>query len=106
MKVCFIGGGNMASAMIGGLLKSGLAADSISAADVDAGQRERLAERFGIRTYDTAAGAVAGSDCVVLAVKPQQVSHVAHSLHDDLDLVVVRVEGRRRTVSALFLMRY
>ncbi len=105
MKVCFIGGGNMASAMIGGLLKSGLAADSISAVDVDAGQRERLAERFAIRTHDTAAGAVAGCDCVVLAVKPQQVRNVAAGLAPLLDgqLVVTIAAGVRTADLARWL---
>ncbi len=97
MKVCFIGGGNMASAMIGGLLKSGLAPEAISAVDVDAGQRARLAERFGIRAFDAAGPAIAGSDCIVLAVKPHQVRQVAAGLAPLLDgqLVVTIAAGIR-----------
>jgi pyrroline-5-carboxylate reductase len=108
MKVCFIGGGNMASAMIGGLLKSGLSADSVSAVDVDAGQRERLAQRFGIRTCDAAADALAGSDCVVLAVKPQQVRNVAAGLAPLLDgqLVVTIAAGIRTADLARWLGGY
>jgi 3-hydroxyisobutyrate dehydrogenase-like beta-hydroxyacid dehydrogenase len=60
MKVCFIGGGNMASAMIGGLLKSGVPAGAVTVVDVDASQRERLVARFGVRTFEAAAPAVAG----------------------------------------------
>lgn len=80
MKVCFIGGGNMASAMIGGLLNSGVDSSGISVVDVDPGQRERLSDRFGVQAFETPAPALAGSDCVVLAVKPQQVQSVARTL--------------------------
>ena len=108
MKVCFIGGGNMASAMIGGLLKSGLAADSVTAVDVDAAQRERLAARFGVRAFDSAPPAIAGSDCVVLAVKPQQVRNVAAGLAPLLDgqLVVTIAAGIRTADLARWLGGY
>ena len=108
MKVCFVGGGNMASAMIGGLLKSGLAVESVSAVDVDAGQRARLSERFGIRVFDAAAPAIAGSDCVVLAVKPQQVRNVAAGLAPLLDgqLVVTIAAGIRTADLARWLGGY
>jgi len=108
MKVCFIGGGNMASAMIGGLLKSGVPADSVTAVDVDAGQRERLALRFGIRAFEAAAPAMAGSDCVVLAVKPQQVRNVAAGLAPLLDgqLVVTIAAGIRTADLARWLGGY
>jgi pyrroline-5-carboxylate reductase len=108
MKVCFIGGGNMASAMIGGLVKSGLAAESISVAELDAGQRARLAERFGVRTSDSAAQAVAGSDCVVIAVKPQHVRNVAAGLAPLLEgqLVVTIAAGIRTGDLARWLGGY
>jgi len=108
MKVCFVGGGNMASAMIGGLLRSGMPAGSVTVVDVDTGQRERLGARFGIRAFETAAPALAGTDCVVLAVKPQQVRRVAASLSPLLDgqLVVTIAAGIRTSDLARWLGGY
>jgi pyrroline-5-carboxylate reductase len=105
MKVCFIGGGNMASAMIGGLLKSGVPAGAVTVVDVDASQRERLVARFGVRTFEAAAPAVAGSDCVVLAVKPQQVRLVAAGLAPLLEgqLVLTIAAGIRTADLARWL---
>ena len=79
MQVCFIGGGNMASALIGGLLRNGWSAESIAVVEVDAQARSRIERDFGVRTHPDSSGA-AGTDCVVLAVKPQQLREVARSL--------------------------
>ncbi|MBC7781837.1 MAG: pyrroline-5-carboxylate reductase [Proteobacteria bacterium] len=83
MNLCFVGGGNMACALIGGLLRNGFAAGDLTVIDVDVAQRERLSARFGVAVFATvaaAASAVAASDCVVLAVKPQHVRGVAQAL--------------------------
>ncbi|MBA2690635.1 MAG: pyrroline-5-carboxylate reductase [Burkholderiales bacterium] len=80
MKVTFIGGGNMAAAMIGGMLARGFAAADIRAVDVAEAARERLAKDFGIATHATASGCADNSDVVVLAVKPQQMAGVAKQL--------------------------
>jgi len=99
MKVCFVGGGNMASALIGGLLKSGVVARNLSVVEVEAAQRQRLETRFGIATFDDVRPAVAGSDCVVLAVKPQQVHAVAQSLGPALTgQLVLTIAAGIRTV--------
>lgn len=80
VKIAFVGGGNMASALIGGLLQKGHATEDISVVEVDAGARERLVERFGVSSYTTLDAKTAGSDVVLLAVKPQQLRVVAQSL--------------------------
>jgi pyrroline-5-carboxylate reductase len=80
MNVCFIGGGNMASALIGGLIKGGTPPAQLRALEIDATQRARLAAQFGIGVFDSAAPALAGTDCLVLAVKPQQVRALAQSI--------------------------
>jgi pyrroline-5-carboxylate reductase len=74
MTYAFIGGGNMASALIAGVIARGERAAAIRVVEPLAGQRARLAERFpDLDLYPAAcADAVAGTRLVVLAVKPQQ----------------------------------
>jgi pyrroline-5-carboxylate reductase len=84
-KIAFIGGGNMAAALIGGLIKRGLPATHIVAADPGEAQREGLASRFGIIAVADNAHAVRGAEVVVLAVKPQQMRAVALGLAPHLD---------------------
>lgn len=97
MKACFIGAGNMASALIGGLLAGGTPAADLSAVDIDPGQRDRLAARHGVTTHEHGATALATADCVVLAVKPQQLPAVAAALaaHVAGRLVVTIAAGVR-----------
>jgi len=71
-RIAFIGAGNMASALIGGLTKRGLAAKRIVAADPDRGQLDRLVREYAIEAAADNAAAVVGAEVVVLAVKPQQ----------------------------------
>lgn len=80
MKVSFIGGGNMASALIGGLLKKGWSADDISVVEIDAGARTRLAASFHVHTHADMASGLAAAECIVLAVKPQHVQQAAREM--------------------------
>lgn len=70
-NIAFIGGGNMASSMVGGLLARGRDPRRIRVSDPDAGCRERLGA-LGVHTGTDNAEAAAAADVVVLAVKPQQ----------------------------------
>ncbi len=81
MNICFIGGGNMASAMVGGLLLNGTCKPGdIRVVDTNEGARARMASQ-GVRTHATIeAAAVNGADVVVLAVKPQAMKEVASLL--------------------------
>ena len=79
MNIAFIGGGNMASALIGGLLKKGWSATGITVAEIDAAARERLAREFHVQAHEDLAPALDGADAIVLAVKPQQLQGVARA---------------------------
>lgn len=80
MKLAFIGGGNMATALIGGILARGGSAGSVRVAEIVPEARERLHASFGVTAVDSAEEAAAGADCIVFAVKPQQMPSVAPSV--------------------------
>lgn len=80
MKIAFLGGGNMANALIGGLLAKGFAARSLSAVEIDKAARERLAAKHRVHV-SAAPDAVTGeADTLVLAVKPQDMRSALASL--------------------------
>lgn len=79
-EISFIGGGNMARSLIGGLLADGLAADSIRVAEPDATRRQALIADFGIHAVENNVQAAQDADVVVLAVKPQIMRQVADEL--------------------------
>jgi pyrroline-5-carboxylate reductase len=76
-RIVFVGGGNMASALIGGLIARGAAPSTLAAIDPSAEQRAALSARFGIATHAVAGGAALDAEVVILAVKPQQMQAAA-----------------------------
>jgi pyrroline-5-carboxylate reductase len=85
-RLAFIGGGNMAAALIGGLTKRGLPAERLVAADPSQDALRRLARDFRIAVTSDNAQAVQGAEVVVLAVKPQLMRAVALSLAPHLSI--------------------
>jgi pyrroline-5-carboxylate reductase len=79
-RIAFVGGGNMATSLIGGLLARGTARADIVVADPQAAQRIRLERDFGVATFADAPAAVRQAQVVVLAVKPQQMAEVSRSI--------------------------
>ena len=69
--IAFIGGGNMASALIGGLLKRGLPSSRIQVIEPFAEQRTKLAQQFGVEVSTAPGKALQRATLVVWAVKPQ-----------------------------------
>lgn len=79
-RITFIGGGNMARSLIGGLVKSGEDAAHIHVADPSAESRAGLEREFGVTTHDDNGEAIRDADTVVLAVKPQVLAAVCRDL--------------------------
>ena len=79
-RIAFVGGGNMATGLIGGLIARGTPPSSIVVADPETSQRSRLEHDYGVTTVADAPSAVIGARTVVLAVKPQQMAQVARSI--------------------------
>ena len=83
-RIGFIGAGNMASSIIGGLINRGHAASLISASDLDTEKLGALAARTGLSAADNETIART-ADVIVLAVKPQVMSAVCTALASSLE---------------------
>ena len=79
-RLAFIGGGNMAAALISGLTKRGLQPKRMVVADPSQDQLQRLVRDYAVETAADNAAAVQGAEVVVLAVKPQLMRGVALGL--------------------------
>ncbi len=82
IKIGFIGGGNMATSLIKGLIESGHSAQQIWVADIDSDKLQTLSENMGVNTTTNNAMVVRDTEVLVLAVKPQNLRSVAQSIAD------------------------
>lgn len=83
-RIAFIGAGNMAASLIGGLRAQGLEAAQIRASDPGAEQRAKIHAEHGIDLFESNADAIEGADVVVLSVKPQAMKAVCEALKPSL----------------------
>ena len=104
MNICFIGGGNMATALIGGLLGKGFV-HQISVVEINADSRARLQDEFGIKVTADLKDGIDGSKIIMLAVKPQQLRDAAIQLSPLLSgqLIISIAAGIRATDIARWL---
>lgn len=89
--LCFIGGGNMATAIIAGLIQAGWPKQNIRVSDPAEGTRLRLADQYGIQTFEDNSQAAQAADFVVLAVKPQILRKVAEPLANSINASTIVV---------------
>lgn len=106
-SICFIGGGNMATAMIAGLKQQQFSMGMITVIEPDAEKRQSLQEHFGVIVTDQLPMA-AQADVIVLAVKPQQLRDVSIFLSSLLhqQLIISIAAGIRSTDLARWLGGY
>jgi pyrroline-5-carboxylate reductase len=83
-KITFIGGGNMASSLIGGLIADGYESRKITVSDPDTDKLAQLAARFEVATATDNNQAIDQAEVVVLAVKPQALEAVARDIADSV----------------------
>ena len=83
-RIAFIGGGNMARSLIGGLIKTGFASSAISVAEPRADARQDLGREFGVACFAENHLAAADADVLLLAVKPQIMPSLHAELRDSL----------------------
>jgi pyrroline-5-carboxylate reductase len=104
MNIGFIGGGNMAEAMISAIIKKSVAPRTdITAADIDKNKVDHLKKTYGIKTSTDNLAAVENKDIVILAVKPQVLSAAAEAIKGKLapsQLVISILAGKSiKTIS-------
>lgn len=79
-KICFIGGGNMARSLIGGLIAEGFPAEQIHVADSQTDTLNALKSQYAVKTFADNIQAIEGVDVIILAVKPQFIQVVCKQL--------------------------
>lgn len=84
MKIAFLGGGNMANALIGGLIARGFVANDIIVTDLAPAAREKIAARHGVRASTSPDAATGEADTLVVAVKPQDLKAALSALPANL----------------------
>jgi len=79
-RIAFIGAGNMASSLVGGMLARGFSAGRLTLADISAERLQMLAGQYGVNVTGSNSDAARDADVILLAVKPQQMAEVCQAL--------------------------
>jgi len=107
MKILFIGGGNMASSIIGGLIADGYNAADISVVEINPDKRQRLTKNFTVKVFEGIGVVDQHHDIVIFCIKPQQFKSVAietgNMLHGSRPLIISIAAGIRTTDIAHWL---
>jgi len=108
MKITFIGGGNMAAALIGGLRKQGFSAAGTQVVEPFQASREKLTASFGVRCVAQVDAAALNCEVLMLAVKPQQMKAAVAPFSGKLEnqLVVSIAAGLRMADISRWLGNY
>jgi len=100
MNIGFIGGGNMADAIIGGIIRSGLVdCGSVVVSDIAPERLTALLQKHGVRTTDSNSDVISACDTIILAVKPQTLDEISGELSAKLTgshLVISILAGKTR----------
>jgi len=106
-QIAFIGGGNMATSLIAGLIADEYDPQRLTVSDPDRAKTAGLAARFGIRVAESNVAALAAADTMVLCVKPQIAPAVCHELAsrlgERLSLVISVMAGIREAAIEAWL---
>jgi len=111
-RVAFIGGGNMAGAILGGLIRGGLPARQIQVVEPLAAAREKLVHEHGVTAHEQAGAFLQEADLIVWAVKPQSFAqaaapvraHAGQALHLSV-MAGIRVAGIAAATGAARIVR-
>ncbi|MFZ6655592.1 pyrroline-5-carboxylate reductase [Undibacterium sp. TJN19] len=108
LKIAFIGGGNMANALIGGLISGLTSADHIHVVDLNQQSLTKLETDFGVTTSLAIDARLLQMDAIILAVKPQNLRDVVSQLAPHLQgqLLISIAAGIRATDMARWLNGY
>ncbi|GAB6035286.1 pyrroline-5-carboxylate reductase [Galenea microaerophila] len=100
IKLCFIGAGNMARSIIGGLIADGYPRENLCATDPNAAHCQQFSQTMGVNCESDNVQAAQEADVIILCVKPQQIAQVCQELADTVQTrhpLVISVAAGIRT---------
>ena len=91
MKIAFLGGGNMASAILEGCIKQGLNPAMCHVVEINPERCAYLKQEYGVNTHETITSEIADCTLILLAVKPQNMQEIAEILSTYLKKAVTPI---------------